>query len=202
MIEWGHRARPPRILSEEEYRALNALDWNTSHTRRLREGVGDDRLCCAYDPNPAREHGPCWLISRLMPTQVGYHYGRKVVYSETFMFPMLIDEWRNEDGTPRSITDPRLIATVMRSDTQRSNRLDPNPAINRARLESERAIEELARDDRLRKAMAALADHHGVSYHRPLGSEGGKISTSSIWRTGAGSRQPVIYTASGAPLSA
>lgn len=190
---------PPRVLSEADYRALTALDWRTSHTTRIREGAGDDRLCCAYDPNPDRPNGPCWLIARLMPTQVLYRHGRREWYSEQIMVPFLIDEWRNADKTPRSIDDPRLLGEIMRCDTSRQCMLPTgNPALERARVASEKAIDDMARDDRLQKAIAKLGDECGAVYHRKLGTEGGKISTANLWRSGAGARSPTIYSGASA----
>lgn len=184
-------------MSEEDYRYCISLDWKTSHTTRLRQAMGDDLLCCAFDPNPLRENGPCWLIARLVNTQIRLAYGSGF-YTEIAMVPYVIDEWRNPDGTARSIDDPRLYGMLQRSDLTNGRTRSFGKDVDKARLESHKAIRDMARDDSLRKAFAKAADEIGYARHRPLGSEGGKISTANVWRSGAGApKKPILYNAQG-----
>lgn len=198
-FQLSSKAPAPRIIGEEDYRKCMALDWNTSHTTRLREAMGDDLLCVAFDPNPARENGPCWLVARLVRTQVRLAYGSGT-YAETRLVPTIIDEWRNTDGTARSIDDPRLYGMLQRSDLTNGRTMSFGKDIDKVRLDSHKAIREIAQQESMRKAFAKLADQIGGSRHRKLGTEGGKISTTSIWRDGAGAKsKPLLYTASGQP---
>lgn len=196
-IQLSGKAPPPRIIGEEDYRKCMALDWKTSHTTRLREAMGDDLLCVAYDPNPARENGPCWLIARLVNTQVQLAYGSGT-YTEIRLVPTIIDEWRNTDGTARSIDDPRLYGMLQKADLTNGRFKSFGKDIDQLKLESHKAIRDIAQQESLRKSFAKLADKIGGSRHRKLGTEGGKISTTSIWRDGAGAKpKPLLYTATG-----
>lgn len=189
-------------ISEKQWRYITALDWSTPHTQRVREATGVPTLCVAYDPNPERANGPCWLIAQRVICKVFRSGGRREILG-THSIPYTWAEWRNDDGTARSIDDPRLIPFIQSRDrVRRGHIIDAERDAVDAKREQDddNARWEMANDPIVRQGFRRLGDQLGMVPHRKLGTEGGKISTANLWRRGAGAPQkPLIFNAQGLP---
>lgn len=202
-VATDHASTP--AISDRQWRRIMDLDWNGPHTARVREGTGVQTLCVAYDQHPDRFPGPCWLIAQRVICKVfesGTHRDMG-----THSVPYTWAEWRDEDGTARSIDDPRLIPFIMSRDRhRRGHHIDAErdaADVQKAQDEDKKRLE-LASDRDVRRAVKAFGEAKGIVAHRKLGTAGGRISTAAIWRSGAGAPQkPVrILDAQGRPIAA
>lgn len=181
---------PPVLLSEEGWSKIRALDWNTTYSRRVREGTGDDGLRVAFDP----ERG-CWVVATLRKVQVTKHFGVQRI-ADTEVVPWVWGEWREDptdpDTAPLSIEDPRLIPWIQKSSLVRTGPEKFLADVELARLKKDRdlrnsVIEQRASDD-VFQAMRVVAARDGITAHRKTGPSAKKITSAGLWRSGAGAK--------------
>lgn len=182
LVQSASRGLPaPTILTQAQWQRLTALHWSNPHTSRLRQAIGDDKLCAAFDPT-----ADCWVLARICRVQVQKAYGSKA-YTAPENVPIIWKHWRNDDtGQALSIDDHTLVEYVRRCDSwTRASAITAEVDASDARREA--AISEAAT-----QVAEALADEHklfrrlneeqGVIHHRKGGHEGGVISSASLWR--------------------
>ena len=175
--------RLPDALSEGDYRHAQGLHWGNAVTRALMQATGDPYVCAAYDPR--RE---CWVLGRHIKITVRGDDGGLTVRDGRY--PWL--EWRDENRVALSPTDPRLIPHVLYCARGAEVLKDieageaEKDAARKSRIRD--VASSMARDDTLRRVIGRLGDDDGYVHHRRGGHEGGKISTASLWRTGAANK--------------
>ena len=176
------------MLHEEGWAKIRALDWNTTYSRRVREGTGDDGLRVAFDP----ERG-CWVVATLRKVQVVKHFGvQRITEMETV--PWVWGEWREDptdpDTAPLSIEDSRLIPWIQKSSLVRTGPEKFLADVELARQNKERELRnevlERRSSDDVFQAMRHVAARDGITAHRKTGADAKKISSAGLWRTGAG----------------
>ena len=108
-------------LTERQWRATKRIKWSSSHTRRVRAQIHDDRLMVGYN-----QKARAWVLARLCPATVMVSFGvRTIPTSETA--PVVWAQWRDDgtktpehpQGIPLDINDPRLIPYIRRCDLWR-----------------------------------------------------------------------------------
>lgn len=174
--------RPP-CMPSEHYNYLQTLHWENEYTARIRRAIGDDKLCMAYSPK-----AKCWAVARKIKVHVKFGELEPALM-ET---PMIWLFWVGPNKEALEPDDTRLEATIRAGDTWTrgaSALVDEIEAGEEALAEADQKRTNDATDDlvrELRPALARAADELGLTRHRTLGTEGGKISTASLWRAGSG----------------
>jgi len=204
MIEVVDRLASTPVISDRQYRQIMALNWKTLHTERVKRETGDDRSCVAYDANTPRAGGPCWLLARYVVAIVKAHDGKREILTTT-MVPYVWAEWRDGAGRALSIDDPRL-GEYMRSCDRHRHGSEIDQARDDAEAQQARNVQskrdDMARNPRVHAAIRAQREKLGLIAHRKLGTQGGKISSANIWRSGAGAAQkPAILNSQGQPFA-
>lgn len=101
------------VLTDSQWRAIKRIRWNDSHSRRIRQRIGDDKLVVGFDGKA--EH---WVIARLCSVTVMTQFGvRTIPTRETA--PVVWKHWLDDDGAPLHIQDPRLVPYIQRCDLWR-----------------------------------------------------------------------------------
>lgn len=179
----ARRARQPKVMAESLWNHLESLAWVNPVSCKLQAATGDAELHAAFDGKRG-----CWVLARRILVHVARGTDRVPAMG---FWPW--KEWRDDEtGAPLSIDDPRLTDYVQRCDGWRREKqitavLDEACDDAPKRKEAQDTIDALVREPEVRRAFAKFADAKGLSRHRLGGTEGGKISTASLWRSGAGS---------------
>jgi len=101
------------VLTERQWRGIKRIRWNDSHSRRIRQAVGDEKLKVGFDRKAKH-----WVIARLCEVTVLTQFGvRTIPTRETA--PVVWKHWLDDDGTPLHILDPRLVSYIKRCDLWR-----------------------------------------------------------------------------------
>jgi len=178
------------MLHEEGWAKIRALDWNTTYSRRVREGTGDDGLRVAFDP----ERG-CWVVATLRKVQVVKHFGvQRITEMETV--PWVWGEWREDPTDPDtaalSIEDSRLIPWILKSSLVRTGPEKFLADVELARQNKERELRnevlERRSSDDVFQAMRHVAARDGITAHRKTGPNAKKISNVGLWNRGAAAK--------------
>ena len=170
--------RPP-YLPAEHYNYLQTLHWENEHTARIRRVIGDDKLCMAYSPK-----AQCWAVARKVRVHVRFGQLEPVPMDT----PMIWMFWVDDNGVALEPDDARLENTIRFGDTWKRGAnaiIDDVEASEKVVHDAVDKAAEDARDDlarELQPALAKAASDLGLVRHRALGTEGGKISTASLWR--------------------
>lgn len=178
---------PPTMYDEETYRHVKSLDWNTSHSRRVWEGAGDDGLRVAFDP--ARG---CWVVATLCRVQVVRHFGAQRI-TDVETLPRIWGEWREDPTDPEtaalSITDPRLIPWVRKCSTRRAGTDAILADVDLHRMNEEKRQREFIRErhqsSEVFEAFRLKARQRNIVAHRKTGPNAKKISSAGLWQRGA-----------------
>jgi len=101
------------VLTGKQWGALKRIRWSDTHSRRLQQRVGDDKLVAGFDRKAKH-----WVLARLCDTTVMTKFGvRTIPTRETA--PIIWKHWLDDDGVPLRIDDPRLITYIRRCDLWR-----------------------------------------------------------------------------------
>lgn len=174
--------RPP-YLPAEHYNYLQTLHWENEHTARIRRVIGDDKLCMAYSPR-----AKCWAVARKVRVHVKFG-NLEPASMET---PMIWMFWVGPNGEALEPDDARLETTIRFGDTWKRGDKAIMDEVEASEQKVQDAVDKAATDARedlvkeLQPALARAAEDLGIVRHRALGTEGGKISTAALWRSGAG----------------
>lgn len=166
-------------LPAEHYRYLQTLHWENVHTTRIRQEIGDDKLCMAYSPQAA-----CWVLARKVRVHVKVP-GLAPALVET---PFIWMNWVGPAGEALPPDDPRLITTIRFGDTwTRGDKAivgEVESSENAHHEAADKALadhhEDVAKE--LRPALAKAASELGLVHHRDTGNDAKKITSAGIWK--------------------
>ena len=109
-----------RFISKERYDRSRRISWTNSHSRRLQQLCGDDKLFIGFDNRIGR-----WVLARLCQRYILESWGRKECTSEVNV-PVIWKTWEEgKGGTGLSPLHPELPGYIMRCDRwRRAKELD------------------------------------------------------------------------------
>ena len=109
-----------RFISKERYGRSRRIDWKNSHSRRLQQLCGDDKLFIGFDNRIKK-----WVLARLCQRYILESWGRKEHTSEVNV-PVIWKTWEEGDGGKGlSPSHPELPEFIMRCDRwRRAKELD------------------------------------------------------------------------------
>jgi hypothetical protein len=101
------------ILSDAQWRALKAIRWDRTRSRRIQQLTHDDKLTVGFC---ARRK--CWVVGRIIDVTVMTRFGVQTIPTRE-KAPYVWKVWETDEGVPLSIDDPRLVPYIQRCDLWR-----------------------------------------------------------------------------------
>tara|TARA_R100000008_G_C3571815_1_gene162642 strand:- start:678 stop:1178 length:501 start_codon:yes stop_codon:yes gene_type:complete len=102
------------VLSENQWRDIKRVKWNTKESRRIREATHDDQLIVGWCGKNKR-----WMIARIVDATVEVKFGVQTIPTREKV-PYTWKVWEDDNGAPLGIKDPRLIPYIRRCDLWRT----------------------------------------------------------------------------------